>query len=57
MLKKLLILGANPETAGLVKKANDMGCYTIVTDFDPTAYAKQYAAKPINEFSPSSRIS
>lgn len=31
-LKKLLILGANPETAHLVKKANLMGVYTIVTD-------------------------
>ncbi len=46
--KKLLILGANPETAGLVKKANEMGIFTIVTDYDSNAYAKQFAAKPIN---------
>lgn len=46
--KKLLILGANPETAGLVMKANELGIYTIVTDYDPNAYAKNYAQKPIN---------
>ncbi len=46
--KKLLILGANPETAGLVKKANEMGIYTIVTDYDPNAYAKQFASEPLN---------
>ncbi len=31
-MKKLLILGANPETAHLVIKAKSMGIYTIVTD-------------------------
>ncbi len=41
--KTLLILGANPETAGLVRKANEMGVRTIVTDYDPKAYAKRYA--------------
>lgn len=46
--KKLLILGANPETAGLVKKANELGVYTIVTDYDPNAYAKQFASKTLN---------
>ena len=46
--KKLLILGANPETAGLVLKANEMGIYTIVTDYDPHAYAKEYACKALN---------
>lgn len=46
--KKLLILGANPETAGLVQKANEMGIHTIVTDYDPRAYAKQFASEPIN---------
>ena len=46
--KKLLILGANPETAGFVQKANEMGIFTIVTDYDPYAYAKQFASKPIN---------
>ncbi len=46
--KKLLVLGANPETAGLVKKANELGIYTIVTDYDPKAYAKQFASEPLN---------
>ncbi len=32
----------------MVRKANEMGIYTIVTDYDPNAYAKKYAAKPIN---------
>jgi hypothetical protein len=27
--KKLLILGANPETASLVQKANNMGVYAL----------------------------
>ena len=43
--KRLLILGANPETAGLVKKANSMGLYTIVTDYQHGAYAKRFASK------------
>jgi biotin carboxylase len=46
--KRLLILGANPETAGLVKKANEMGHFTIVTDYDPHAYAKQFASIACN---------
>lgn len=46
--KKLLILGANPETAGLVKKANDMGVITYVTDYDPKAFAKKFAKVPCN---------
>ncbi len=46
--KKLLILGANPETAGLVKKANELGIYTIVTDYNPDAYAKQFASLALN---------
>lgn len=46
--KCVLILGANPETAGLTKTANEMGLYTIVTDYDPNAYAKQYASYPCN---------
>lgn len=44
--KKLLILGANPETAGLVIKANQMGVVTYVTDFNHYAYAKRYACIP-----------
>ena len=46
--KSVLVLGANPETAGLVKTANKMGLHTIVTDYDPNSYAKQYAAQPCN---------
>ena len=42
--RKILILGANPETAGLVKKANELGVMTFVTDYDPNAFAKKYAA-------------
>lgn len=47
-MKKLLILGANPETAGLVRKANEKGIYTIITDNNPNAYAKRYADKVYN---------
>lgn len=43
--KKVLILGANPETVSLIKKANEMGLYTIVTDYDPNAFAKPFASK------------
>ena len=46
--KSILFLGANPETAGLVMKAKEMGLYTYVTDYDPNAYAKQYADEPCN---------
>jgi biotin carboxylase len=43
--KKLLILGANPETALLVNVAREMGVYTVVTDYDSNAYAKKFADK------------
>lgn len=43
--KKLLILGANPETSALVLVAKDMGAFTIVTDYDPKSDAKKYADK------------
>lgn len=43
--KKLLILGANPETANLVRTAQRMGIYTIVTDYLPNSYAKKIADK------------
>lgn len=43
--KKLLILGANPETIPLVQTANDMGIKTIVTSNCPADAAKQYAWK------------
>lgn len=47
-MKKILIMGANPETISLIKKAKDMGLYTIVTDYDPNAYAKQFADESAN---------
>lgn len=43
--KKLLILGANAETAKLVNVAKNKGIYTIVTDNVIGAYAKKYADK------------
>lgn len=47
-MKRVLILGANPETVSLIEKANSMGLYTIVTDYDPNAYAKRFASKAYN---------
>ena len=44
-MKKILILGANPETAVLVKMAQKMGIYAIVTDNIPGSYAKKIADK------------
>lgn len=46
--KKLLILGANPETVPLIETAKQMGVYVIVTDNDPKAYAKPFADKSFN---------
>lgn len=43
--KKLLVLGANPETAGFVIKAREMDVFTIVTDYDSHAWAKKYASR------------
>ena len=43
--KKLLILGANPETVPLVKTANDLGVMTIVISNVPGDAAKRYAWK------------
>ena len=43
--KKLLILGANPETIPLVHIANEMGVKTLVTSNVPNDAAKQYAWK------------
>lgn len=43
--KKLLILGANPETIPLIKIANDMGIKTLVTSNRPEDIAKKYAWK------------
>jgi biotin carboxylase len=47
-MKKLLILGANPETIPLIETAKSMGVYTIVIDPDPSAPAKKFADKGIN---------
>ncbi len=47
-MKKILILGANPETVSLILKAKEMGIYTIVTDYDPNAFAKKYADQAEN---------
>ena len=47
-MKKLLIMGANPETVSLIKKAKEMGVYTIVTDNNPNAYAKKFADQAEN---------
>ena len=47
-MKKLLILGANPETIRLINTAKSMGIYTVVTDPDPNALAKKVADKGIN---------
>ena len=47
-MKKLLIMGANPETVSLILKAKEMGYYTIVTDYDPNAYAKHFADESAN---------
>lgn len=43
--KKLLIIGANPETVPLVVKAEELGVHTIVTDYAPGSTAKQYASE------------
>lgn len=43
--KKLLILGANPETIPLVEIANEMGVKTIVTSNRPEDAAKKHAWK------------
>ena len=43
--KKLLILGANPETAPLVEVANQLGVKTIVTSNRPDDAAKKVAWK------------
>lgn len=47
-MKKLLIMGANAETASLVQKAKKMGFYTYVADNNPDSFAKKYADVPCN---------
>ncbi|MEP2279088.1 MAG: carbamoyl-phosphate-synthetase, partial [Maribacter sp.] len=44
-MKKLIILGGNPETAILVDIAISMGIYTIVIDPNPNAPAKKNASE------------
>jgi len=46
--KKLLILGANPETVPLIETAKKMGVYVLVTDYNPKAFAKPFADKSFN---------
>lgn len=46
--KKLLILGANPEVISLVEKANELGCYTMVADYNPKALSKRFCSEPVN---------
>ena len=46
--KKLLILGANPETIPLVETANNMGIKTYVTSNRPDDAAKKFASKACN---------
>ena len=46
--KKLLILGANPETIPLVEVANELGVKTLVTSNRPDDAAKKYAWKACN---------
>lgn len=43
--KKLLVLGANPETVRLIQVARSMGVYVLVTDNNPKAFAKRFADK------------
>jgi biotin carboxylase len=47
-MKKILILGANPETIPLIETIKSIGIYTIVTDPDPNAPAKKVADNGIN---------
>lgn len=47
-MKKLLIIGANPETISLINKAKAMGIKTYVTDYNPNAFAKKFADVPCN---------
>ena len=45
-MKKLLIIGANPETISLIEKAKLMGLKTYVTDYNKITYAKKFADVP-----------
>ncbi len=45
LMARLLVIGGNSATAGLVETANSMGLETVVVDADPKAYAKRYARR------------
>ena len=47
-MKKLIILGGNPETKQLVEFANSLGVFTIVIDPNPSSTAKKIASKSYN---------
>lgn len=42
-MKKILFLGGTHTQVHAIKKSNDLGYYTIVTDYKKNAYGKQYA--------------
>jgi len=44
-MKKIIILGGNPETGHIVEIANAMNLYTIVLDPNPKSPSKKFAAK------------
>ncbi|MCB0400285.1 MAG: carbamoyl-phosphate-synthetase [Winogradskyella sp.] len=44
-MKKIIILGGNPETGVLVEVANSMGLHTIVIALNPDEPAKKFAAE------------
>ena len=46
-MKKLLIIGANPETISLIEKAKLMGIKTYVTDYNKMTYAKSLRMFPV----------
>ena len=46
--KKILFLGGFPQMVDIVKKAKDMGMYTIVVDMDPNSPAKKISDKSYN---------
>lgn len=47
-MKKILIIGANPETISLIQKAKALGFKTYVTDYNENTYAKKFADVPCN---------
>ncbi len=44
-MTKLLVLGGNSATAGVVQSAKSLGAETVVVDRDPRAYVKRFADK------------